>query len=106
VAATEKEAVCPEVTVWLAGAVAIEGAIGVELLLLETTPAQPEFANPASTATKTRAQRFIMRLFHKVFSGTQPSCIGQEQISRKAELRANLSGLEAGLAASATLDEY
>jgi hypothetical protein len=96
VAATEKEAVCPELTVWLAGVVVIEGAIGVELLLLEATPAQPEFANPASTVTKTSAQRFIMRLFHKVFSGNQPSCIGQEEISRKAELRANLTGLEAG----------
>jgi len=83
VAVTEKEAVCPAVTVWLAGTVVIEGATGVEPLVLETTPAQPEFANSASIATKTRAQRFIMRLFHKVFSGTQLSCIGQEQSAGK-----------------------
>src|SRR6267142_2860082 len=94
---TEKEAVCPAVTVWLAGAVAIDGATGVELLLLETTPAQPEFANPASTATRTRAQRFIMCLFHKVFSGIQLSCMGK---NIQPELGASRKPVRAGRQAS------
>lgn len=71
VAATEKEAVWPDVTVWLVGCVLMDGATGAGLLLLETIPEHPEFTIASSTANKTRAQRFIVRLFHEIFSGAR-----------------------------------
>jgi len=64
-------AVWPEVTVWLVGCVLIDGADGAGLLLPETIPEHPEFTIASSTANKTRAQRFIVRLFHEIFSGAR-----------------------------------
>ena len=69
IAATEKVAVWPEVTVWLVGCVLIDGADGAGLLLPETIPEHPEFTIASSTANNPRAQRFIVRLFHEIFSG-------------------------------------
>jgi hypothetical protein len=68
----------------------IEGATGAEPLVLETTPAQPEFANPASTATKTRVQRFIMRL--QSFHRDPAICIGQEQSAGKRSFAQTCQG--------------
>ena len=68
-AATEKVAVWPEVTVWFVGCVLIEGPTDAGLLLLATIPEHPEFTIATSTTSKTRAQRFIVCLFHELFSG-------------------------------------
>ena len=67
VAATEKEAVWPDVTVWLVGCVLMDGATGAGLLLLETIPEHPEFTIASSTDNNTRAQRVILRLFSRNF---------------------------------------
>ncbi len=68
-AVTEKEAGWPAVTVWLVGSVPIDGATGARLLVLATIPEHPEFTIATSTTSKTRAPRFIVCLFHELFSG-------------------------------------
>jgi hypothetical protein len=47
----------------------IDGAAGAALVLPETIPEHPEFTIASSIANKTRAQRFIVRLFPEIFSG-------------------------------------
>jgi hypothetical protein len=68
VAATVNVAVWPTVTVWAAGCAVIDGAPWTALVLPETIPEHPEFAIASGIANKTRAQRFIVRLFPEIFS--------------------------------------
>ena len=61
-AATEKEAVCPAATDWLAGWVVIEGAVATEPVVLEASPEQPPEKTPSWITTKTKLKRFMRRL--------------------------------------------
>jgi len=82
VAATEKDAVWPAVTVWLDGCAVIEGLTGVELWLVEANPAHPAFANADSIANKISAPRFIVRLTHGNCS-RRDSLVGKGILSQK-----------------------
>jgi len=69
-----KVAVCPAVTVWLAGCVLIEGATGGAGFVAETYPPHPALTIPiAKTNThKTAPSRLmITSLFQNVFPGAR-----------------------------------
>ena len=65
-AATEKEAVCPAATDWLAGWVVIEGAVATEPVVLDASPEQPPEKTPSWITTKTKLKRFMHCLFQEV----------------------------------------
>src|SRR6266581_4840190 len=74
VATTVNVAVCPAVTVWLAGWVVIEGAAGDPLLVPATYPPHPSFTIPIvrSNPNKTTPRRFmITSLLQNVFPGAR-----------------------------------
>jgi hypothetical protein len=59
------------------------GATGAVLLEPETTPAQPELANPTSIANKPRAQRFIVYLSQRISPGVRLARIALEQAAEE-----------------------
>lgn len=69
VAATEKVALCPAVTVWLVGCAMIDGATRTALVLPLTNPVHPELKLTINAANKTVAQRFIACLSDLIFPG-------------------------------------
>src|SRR6266700_7205291 len=74
VATTVNVAVCPAVTVWLAGCVVIEGATGAPGFVAETYPPHPAHTIPIakSNTHKTAPRRFmITSLFQNVFPGSR-----------------------------------
>src|SRR6266550_627738 len=73
VATTVNVAICPAVTVWLAGCVVIEGATGGPGFVAETYP-HPALTIPIAKGNthKTAPRRFmITSLFQNVFPGTR-----------------------------------
>ncbi len=81
-AATEKVAVCPAVTVWVAGCIVTIGATWAELFAPETIPEHPEPASASATTNKIKPQRFIVRLFRETCPGVRLA--GRRGISRRA----------------------
>jgi hypothetical protein len=75
---TEKVAVCPAVTDWLAGWDVSEGAVVTEPVVLDASPEQPVERIPSSITTKTKLKRFIQCLFQRKFPG-HSYVIGKKQ---------------------------
>lgn len=71
-AATEKDAVCPAVTDWLAGCVVIEGTVVTDPVVVEASPEHPTEKIPSSITAITKSDRFIPSLLKK-FPGASRS---------------------------------
>ncbi len=65
-AATEKDAVCPAVTDWLAGCVVIEGTVATDAVVVDASPEHPAEKIPSSITATTKSDRFIPSLLKKV----------------------------------------
>ena len=65
-AATEKDAVCPAVTDWLAGCIVIEGTAVTDPVVVDASPEHPTEKIPSSITATTKSDRFIPSLLKKV----------------------------------------